>query len=122
MLKRAVIIMLSTFIFEGVTVVQAQNDTSFQSCLELSQASFRMGLDSTYPIIIQPEVGQDFHLVDPGAQTDRTLADTANVEFLEVLDAMPEAAGIALGLDRLAMMMTDRAAIDDVVAFTPEDL
>ncbi len=42
--------------------------------------------------------------------------------FLEVLEAMPNAAGIALGLDRLAMIMTDRAAIDDVVAFTPEDL
>ena len=42
--------------------------------------------------------------------------------FLEVLEAMPNAAGIALGLDRLAMIITDRDVIDDVVAFTPEDL
>ncbi|MDY0260900.1 EF-P lysine aminoacylase EpmA [Syntrophotalea acetylenica] len=40
--------------------------------------------------------------------------------FLLELDAMPEAAGIALGLDRLVMLLTDAATIDDVVAFTPE--
>jgi elongation factor P--(R)-beta-lysine ligase len=41
--------------------------------------------------------------------------------FLEALDRMPEAAGMALGIDRLAMVLTDSARIDDVVAFTPED-
>jgi lysyl-tRNA synthetase class 2 len=35
---------------------------------------------------------------------------------------MPPSAGIALGMDRLAMILTDRATIDDVVAFTPESL
>ena len=42
--------------------------------------------------------------------------------FLRVLSDMPDAAGIALGIDRLAMIINDRATIDDVVAFTPEDL
>ncbi len=42
--------------------------------------------------------------------------------FLESLSSMPEAAGIALGVDRLAMIIADRATIDDVVAFAPEDL
>ncbi|MDA8125255.1 MAG: EF-P lysine aminoacylase EpmA [Deltaproteobacteria bacterium] len=42
--------------------------------------------------------------------------------FLEALPRMPEAAGIALGLDRLAMLLTDKASIDAVVAFTPEML
>jgi len=42
--------------------------------------------------------------------------------FLAALAAMPEASGIALGLDRLAMIINDRATIDDVVAFVPEDL
>jgi lysyl-tRNA synthetase class 2 len=42
--------------------------------------------------------------------------------FLQILSAMPEAAGIALGVDRLAMIFTDSPTIDEVVAFTPEDL
>lgn len=43
-------------------------------------------------------------------------------KFLETLPAMPECAGIALGVDRLAMIFADKESIDDVVTFTPEDL
>jgi len=42
--------------------------------------------------------------------------------FLDDLSRMKEAAGIALGLDRLVMVLTDAAVIDQVVAFTPEML
>jgi elongation factor P--(R)-beta-lysine ligase len=42
--------------------------------------------------------------------------------FLNELSAMPEAAGIALGLDRLVMLLTGAERIDDVVAFTPGEL
>lgn len=42
--------------------------------------------------------------------------------FLNALLSMPDAAGIALGVDRLAMLLTDAATIDAVVAFTPEML
>jgi lysyl-tRNA synthetase class 2 len=42
--------------------------------------------------------------------------------FLRALDNMPEAAGIALGVDRLAMIFTNRPRIDDVVSFTPEEV
>ena len=42
--------------------------------------------------------------------------------FLQALSLMPEAAGIALGLDRLALIMTGASDIGDVVAFTPEEL
>jgi lysyl-tRNA synthetase class 2 len=35
---------------------------------------------------------------------------------------MPEAAGIALGVDRLAMVLLDIETIDQVVSFAPEDL
>ncbi|MFO7912512.1 MAG: EF-P lysine aminoacylase EpmA [Desulfotignum sp.] len=40
--------------------------------------------------------------------------------FLSELDAMPPAAGISLGVDRLVMLFADAASIDHVVAFTPE--
>ncbi|MDY0376070.1 MAG: EF-P lysine aminoacylase EpmA [Desulfobacterium sp.] len=42
--------------------------------------------------------------------------------FLRDLKNMPQAAGIALGVDRLVMLFTDCAEIDQVVAFTPENL
>lgn len=42
--------------------------------------------------------------------------------FLESLKDMPQASGNALGLDRLVMLFADTTKIDDVVAFTPEEL
>ena len=42
--------------------------------------------------------------------------------FLRALEAMPPAAGNALGLDRLVMLFCDAESIDEVVAFTPEEL
>ena len=41
--------------------------------------------------------------------------------FLEDMANMPDAAGCALGLDRLVMVLADARTIDDVVAFIPED-
>ena len=42
--------------------------------------------------------------------------------FLDTLGSMPDSAGIALGIDRLVMLTAGVDAIDDVVAFTPEEL
>jgi lysyl-tRNA synthetase class 2 len=39
--------------------------------------------------------------------------------FLATLEEMPPATGIALGVDRLVMLLTDAATIDEVVAFPP---
>jgi len=38
------------------------------------------------------------------------------------LESMPPSAGIALGIDRLVMVFLDANSIDEVVAFTPEEL
>jgi len=43
-------------------------------------------------------------------------------KFLKDLSNMPETAGIALGLDRLVMIFGDARTIDEVVAFTPEEV
>ncbi|MDD5476162.1 MAG: EF-P lysine aminoacylase EpmA [Syntrophales bacterium] len=42
--------------------------------------------------------------------------------FLASLFHMPQSAGIALGVDRLAMLFTGSKKIDEVVAFTPEEI
>ena len=40
--------------------------------------------------------------------------------FLKALGHMPPAGGIALGMDRLAMLFCDAASIEEVLAFTVE--
>ena len=42
--------------------------------------------------------------------------------FLRELDRLTEAAGIALGVDRLVMLFHDTTDIAQVVSFTPEEL
>lgn len=42
--------------------------------------------------------------------------------FLAELGAMPPSAGIALGMDRLIMLLLDRVSIDEVISFSPEEL
>ena len=44
------------------------------------------------------------------------------LKFLKALKDMPDAGGIALGIDRLVMLFCDATEIDDVVTFTPEEL
>jgi lysyl-tRNA synthetase class 2 len=43
-------------------------------------------------------------------------------KFLEELGSMPPSAGIALGVDRLVMVLLNASKIDEVVAFTSEEL
>jgi len=73
-------------------------------------------------------------LTDPNEQRDRFEADEETrrdagkaayplpEKFLAEMATMPEAAGIALGLDRLVMLLTGATSIDEAVAFTPDDL
>ena len=43
-------------------------------------------------------------------------------KFLHALESMPEAAGMALGIDRMMMLLADTAQIDNIIAFPPEAL
>jgi len=43
-------------------------------------------------------------------------------KFLAALEHLPPSAGIALGIDRMIMILTDTAHIDDIIAFPPETL
>lgn len=73
-------------------------------------------------------------LVDPQEQKRRfAIEETARravgkppypepVKFLHELAVMPPAAGIALGIDRLVMLLCSCSKIDGVVAFSPEQL
>ncbi|MFO8111927.1 MAG: EF-P lysine aminoacylase EpmA [Desulfosalsimonadaceae bacterium] len=54
-------------------------------------------------------------------KADRRPVSPMPERFLSDMSQMPEAAGCALGLDRLVMILADASAIDDVVAFVPED-
>lgn len=72
-------------------------------------------------------------LIDPAEQAKRFRDETAQIRaekgldmpepalFLEALPGMPECGGIALGLDRLAMLFCDTDRIDDVMAFTADN-
>lgn len=66
------------------------------------------------------EQRQRFAVEEAARQTAGKPAYPSPEKFLQELGAMPEAAGIALGLDRLVMLLTDAETIDEVVAFTPE--
>lgn len=73
-------------------------------------------------------------LIDPVEQRQRFAKDRAEIraagrdpgplpeKFLSEMSAMEESAGIALGLDRLIMILSGAGSIDEVVAFVPEEL
>ena len=73
-------------------------------------------------------------LIDPAEQRERFRIENKSRQsfgkpvysmpekFLAELHNMPPSSGIALGVDRLVMIFLDVETIDDVVAFTPEEL
>lgn len=73
-------------------------------------------------------------LTDPVEQRTRFAAEEAERRrqnkppypspepFLTELAALPPSSGIALGIDRLVMLLCDQPRIDEVVSFTPEQL
>jgi len=72
-------------------------------------------------------------LTDPVEQEKRFKAEMAEMlktgkpavwpdKFMESVKNLPECTGIALGIDRLVMLLTDSAEIDEVIAFPSDRL
>ncbi len=75
-----------------------------------------------------------FELTDAEEQRSRFYQENANrrslnkpiyplpEKFLEEMETMPSSLGVALGVDRLVMVLLNASSIDEVMAFTPEEL
>ena len=72
--------------------------------------------------LIQEEQRKRFHAENKNRQSLGKRIYSMPDKFLAELDDMPPSAGIALGVDRLVMVFLDSETIDEVVAFTPEEL
>jgi elongation factor P--(R)-beta-lysine ligase len=82
-----------------------------------------MELANAFSELTDPvEQRQRFEKVSRNQRLKNGSAHPLPERFLESLSRMPPSAGIALGLDRLAMILADQTTIDAVVAFTPESL
>jgi lysyl-tRNA synthetase class 2 len=73
-------------------------------------------------LVNSEEQRKRFHLENENRQSVGKSVYPMPDRFLNELDNMPPSAGIALGVDRLVMVFLDAETIDEVVAFTPEEL
>jgi len=73
-------------------------------------------------LVNSEEQRRRFHLENENRQSIGKSVYPMPDKFLNELDNMPPSAGIALGVDRLAMVLLNAEKIDEVVAFTPEEL
>jgi lysyl-tRNA synthetase class 2 len=73
-------------------------------------------------LVDSEEQRRRFHVENETRRTFGKRIYSLPEKFLAELDNMPPSAGIALGVDRLAMVFLDAETIDEVVAFTPEEL
>lgn len=80
-------------------------------------------LANAFSELTDPDEQRQRFEADRGARTRAGKTDGPMPEaFLDDLKNLTAAAGIALGLDRLIMLLTDTTCIDDIVCFTPESL
>jgi len=73
-------------------------------------------------LVDSEEQRRRFHLENKSRQSMGKCIYSLPDKFLAELDSMPPCAGMALGVDRLVMVFLDIETIDEVVAFTPEEL
>ncbi len=80
-----------------------------------------MELANAFSELIDPQEQQlRFDIEEKARRTAGKQAYPNPSPFLKELATMPTAAGIAMGIDRLIMLLCDQNQIDNVVAFTPE--
>jgi lysyl-tRNA synthetase class 2 len=73
-------------------------------------------------LVDSEEQRRRFHIENQNRQSFSKPIYSMPDKFLTELDHMPPSAGIALGVDRLIMVFLNTETIDEVVAFTPEEL
>jgi lysyl-tRNA synthetase class 2 len=73
-------------------------------------------------LIDSEEQKRRFHAENENRRSNGKPIYSMPEKFLAELGDMPPSAGIALGVDRLVMVLFDAKTIDEVVAFTPEEL
>jgi elongation factor P--(R)-beta-lysine ligase len=117
---------IPTFIYDypaerGALARLKQEDPSVAERFELYIGGLELA-NGFSELVDSEEQRRRFHLENENRQSSGKSIYSMPDKFLAELDNMPPSAGIALGVDRLAMVFLDAKTIDEVVAFTPEEL
>jgi elongation factor P--(R)-beta-lysine ligase len=115
-----------TFIYDypaqrGALARLKQGDPSIAERFELYIGGLELG-NGFSELVDSEEQRKRFHIENANRQSFGKPIYSMPDKFLAELDQMPSSAGIALGVDRLAMVFLGVEIIDEVVAFTPEEL
>jgi lysyl-tRNA synthetase class 2 len=115
-----------TFIYDypgvrGALARLKQEDQTVAERFELYMGGLELA-NGFSELVDSEEQRRRFHIENANRQSFGKPIYSIPDKFLAELDNMPPSAGIALGVDRLVMVFLDGETIDEVVAFTPEDL
>jgi lysyl-tRNA synthetase class 2 len=115
-----------TFIYDypgvrGALARLKQEDQTVAERFELYMGGLELA-NGFSELVDSEEQRRRFHIENANRQSFGKPIYSMPDKFLDELDNMPPSAGIALGVDRLVMVFLNAETIDEVVAFTPEDL
>jgi lysyl-tRNA synthetase class 2 len=115
-----------TFIYDypaqkGALARLKQGDPSIAERFELYIGGLELG-NGFSELVDSEEQRKRFHIENANRQSLGKPIYSMPDKFLAELDQMPPSAGMALGVDRLAMVFLGVEMIDEVVGFTPEEL
>lgn len=98
-----------------------KNDPGFAERFELYMGGVELA-NGFSELIDSEEQQRRFQLENENRRSWGKPIYSMPLKFLEELKEMPPSAGIAFGVDRLVMVFNNAQTIDEVVAFTPEEL